>query len=215
LHVEASRESLDRLEREIVRLRASRRRLAVAEDAERRRLERELHDGPQQRLFALAVDVQLARELVQSDPVGTLRILDELGRDVQRALDETASLAQRIYPPLLESGGLADALRAAAVGVGARVTIDVDRLDGCPHEHAGATYFCCLELLERAGEGALAEIGVRRLDGGLTFEIAASPVAESALGELGDRVEALGGTLATTYEPGDTVRVSGSFGAGG
>lgn len=209
--MEASQESLGRLEREVAELRASRRRLAVADDAERRRLERELHDGPQQRLFALAVSLQLARELVKTEPAAASQVLDELSGDVQRALDEMASLAQRIYPPLLESGGLADALRAAAVDTGARVVIEAGPLDGCPSEQAGATYFCCLEVLERAGSGAQAEIEVRCVDGALAFEIVVAPLWDGALGLLGDRVAALDGTLVVAQAPGGAVRVSGSF----
>ena len=210
--MEASQESLDRLEREVAELRASRRRLAVADDAERRRLERELHDGTQQRLFALAVNLQLAREIVETDLAAAIRVLDELGGDVQRALAEAASLAQRIYPPLLESGGLADALRAAAARTGARARIEVSPLDGCPPVQAGATYFCCLDVLERAGKGARAEIEVRRVDRALAFEIVVAPLPDGALGLLGDRVAALEGTLVVAQEAGDAVRVSGSFG---
>lgn len=208
--MEASQELLDRLERELAELRASRARLALADDADRRRLERELHDGPQQRLFALAVKLQLARDLVQTDLDAAMRMLDELGGDVQSAVEETARLAERIYPPLLEWGGLATALRAAAIRTGARVEIGIGRVHGCPPERVGAVYFCCLEVLERAGEGAHAEIDVRCVDGALAFEVVAAPLSLGALHDLGDRVEALGGRI--SVEPGpEGARVSGSF----
>jgi len=209
--VEAPEKSLDRLEREVAELRASRMRLVVADAAERRRLERELHDGPQQHLVGLAVNIQLARDLVETDPVAAKTLLGQLGGDVERALDETSRLAQRIYPPLLESGGLAAALRAAAVGVGARVAIEVGPLAGCPPEQAGAAYFSCLEVLERAGEGAQAEIEIRMRDGAVTFEVVTTSLSDGALGELGDRVEALGGRLTVQPGPDGAVRVYGGF----
>ena len=104
-------------------LRASRERMVRAEDDERRSLERDLHDGPQQDLIALAVNLQLARDLLERDPDAAAELLDDMGRDVQRAIEKTARLAQRIYPPLLETGGLGAALRAAAVATGVRTEI--------------------------------------------------------------------------------------------
>ena len=115
---ESLQESLDRLRLEVEELRASRERLVLAADAERRSIERELHDGPQQHLVALAVNLQLARRLADADPAAAKLLLEEMGRDVRQALDETGKLAHRIYPPLLEAGGLAAALRSAAVAVG-------------------------------------------------------------------------------------------------
>jgi signal transduction histidine kinase len=216
-HVETPRESLDRLQREVAELRASRRRLAVAADADRRRIERELHDGPQQHLIALAVNVQLARGLVGSEPKAATALLDEMGRGVERALEETAKLAQRIYPPLLESVGLRAALRAAAASTGVRARIRVGTVEGTPTEIAGAAYFCCLELLEHAGAGARATIDVLTADGALVFEVvqeqleSTAPRSEGALDRLRDRIEALGGRLSIASAPGSGTRVSGSL----
>jgi signal transduction histidine kinase len=138
-------------------------------------------------------------------------------RDVQEALDETVELARRIYPPLLEAGGLAAALRAAAVSLGIPTRITVAADTSYPPEVAGAVYFCCLELLERAGDGARAAITVRSEEAALVFEVvedsAGSAVASSdgVLDRLRDRVEALGGQLAVQSEPGRGTRVSGSL----
>ncbi len=115
-----TREELDRLRLEVTELRASRRRIVFAADADRRMIERELHERVQQNLVALAVNLQLADLAVEADPAAAKTLLAELARDVQQALDETAQLAQRIYPPLLEAGGLAAALRAAAGSAGVR-----------------------------------------------------------------------------------------------
>src|SRR5262245_10590308 len=154
---ETTQESLDRLRLEADELRASRKRLVVAEDVERRAIERELHDGPQQRLIGLAVNLQIVRDLLDSDPAAARELLEDMGRDVALALEETAKLAQRIHPPLLEAGGLAAALRAAAVAGGVKTRIDVNATH-VPAEIAGAVYSCCLELLELAGSGGAATI---------------------------------------------------------
>ena len=147
-HVEMD-EALERLGLEVDELRAARERTAVANDAERRSLERELHDGTQQHLVTLAVNIQLARELVQRDPGAAVELLDDMGRVVQRALEETVRLAQRIYPPLLEAGGLAAALRAAAMAAGTQTEISAPNVQLSP-ETAGAVYFCWLDALPRA-----------------------------------------------------------------
>lgn len=210
--VETSQESLDRLRREIAGLRASRERLAVAVDSDRRSIERELHDGLQQRLVALAVNLQLARNLLEDDRTAANALLYEMGGEVQRALDATASLAQRIYPPLLETGGLGAALRAAAVSLGVRARIEVTGASPCPPEIAGTAYFCCLGVLERAGSEAPATIDVRFTEEELTFDVSAGdPVAGGSPDLLADRIEALGGRLAIVSEPGHGIRVSGSL----
>jgi len=216
-HVETLEESLDRLRLEVAELRASRERLVLAADADRRRIERDLHDGPQQHLVALAVNLQLARQLLVTDPGAAEALLEEIGRDVQQALDETGKLAQRIYPPLLEASGLATAVRAAAASAGVRTRIEVAAGTGCPPEVAGAVYFCCLEVLERAGAGARATVTVRDQEGALVFELAEDGAGSRAaasgevLSRSRDRVEALGGRLTIQSEPGRGTRVSGSL----
>jgi signal transduction histidine kinase len=215
-HVETLEESLDRLRLEVEELRASRERLVVAADADRRRIERELHDGPQQHLVALAVNLQLARQVADPNPAAVKALLDEMGRDVQHALEEVGKLAHRIYPPLLEAGGLAAALRTAAVSIGVPTRIDVAADAGYPPEVAGAVYFCCLEVLERAGDGARATVAVRPEEGALVFEVCDGTGSETTgssgvLSRLRDRVEALGGELTIQTGPGRGTRVSGSL----
>jgi signal transduction histidine kinase len=189
----------------------------VAADADRRRIERDLHDGPQQQLVALAANLQLARQVADADPAAVKALLEEMGRNVQQALGETGELAHRIYPPLLDAGGLAVALRAAAVSVGVPTRIDVAAGAGYPPEVAGAVYFCCLEVLEGAGDGARATVTVRDEDGALVFEVvvdgagSAAPAFNGLLTRLRDRVEALGGQLTVRSEPGQGTRVSGSL----
>ena len=127
-------------------------------------------------------------------------------------LEETGKLAHRIYPPLLEAGGLTAALRAAAVNTGVQARIRVDASALAKIDSAGALYFCCLEALEHAGRGARATIDVRVEDGILVFEV----TDDGALRNVGydgmrDRVEALGGTLSALSEPDGGNRLYGSL----
>ena len=110
----ALQESLDAVRRHADELRASRARIVEATDTERRRIERDLHDGAQQHLVALAVGVRLARQIADTDPEQAKTMLDQIGLDLQEAVQELRNLAHGIYPPLLMDRGLPDALRAAA-----------------------------------------------------------------------------------------------------
>lgn len=204
--------TLDRLRLELAELRASRKRLVLAADADRRRIERDLHEGVQQHLVALAVNLQLAGQSLDADPAAAKALLAEMGRDVQQALDETAQLAQRIYPPLLEADGLAAALRSAAVSAGIRASFKVVAGANYPPEIARAVYWCCLEVLELAAAGARATVTVRDDEGALAFEVVQDGArSDSGLDRLRDRVEALGGRLTIRSEPGRGIRVSGSL----
>jgi signal transduction histidine kinase len=192
-------------------LNASRRRLLLAADAERRKIEHDVHEGVQQHLVALAVNLQLAAELTDSDPAAAKMLLAEMRRDVQRALDETAQLAQRIYPQL-DSVGFAMTLRSAAVNAGIRVSVDADVESSSPPELLATAYWCWHEVLARSTPDARPTITVREQDGALAFEIVEDgDHSVAALEHLCDRVEALGGTLTVTSEPGPRTRVSGSL----
>jgi signal transduction histidine kinase len=196
----------------VAELQASRTRLALAADAERRRIEHDLHNGVRQHLVALAVNLQLTGSLVDADPAAAQTLLDEMRRHVQQALDETAQLAQRIYPPLLEAGGLAVALRSAAASLGITASVEVEADARYPQEIAAAVYWCCLEALEHAGAGVHATIAVRDEEGALAFEIVAEGDHTSAeLERLRDRVEALGGRLTIQSGPGRSARLCGAI----
>jgi signal transduction histidine kinase len=179
------------------------RQLVLAFDSDRRRIERELHNGPQQALAGLAVRLQQARSLVESDPAAARALVDEMRRDVHEALEHLRTLAERIYPPLLEAGGLGVALRTAAANAGVRARVEVAVDGACPAELAVTVYLCWVEAVERIGDGASATIAVRDEDDVLVFEI--SPDV-AGLDAVEDRVEALGGCL--TIAPG---RVAGSL----
>jgi signal transduction histidine kinase len=131
----------------------SRARIVAAGDAERRKLERNLHDGAQQHLVALAVKLRLAKDAIADDPGDAESMIDEIRGDVQEAIAELRSLAHGIFPPLLMSGGLAEALPAAAAraALPTQAVVDVDRFAA---ELEAAVYFCCLEALQNAGKHA-------------------------------------------------------------
>ena len=173
-------------------LRASRERLVLAADDDRRRIERELHDGVQQHLVALAVNLQLASGLTEADPAAAKALLDEMKHDVQRALEEAARLAQRIHPPLLEASSLAASLRAAASSAGVTSSVEVSTTATYPPEAVTTVYWCWLEALDHATAGTRVTIAVRDAEGELSFEIGGSELRPD---RLRDRVEALGGEL--------------------
>lgn len=202
---------LDGLRHEIAELRASRARLALATDTERRSIERALHEGVQQLLVALAANVELAAISVDTDPAATRKLLAEIGEDVRQALEDTRNLAHRIYPPLLEAGGLVAALRAAAVSANVKTKIDVAAGTTCPPEIAGAVYFCCLEVLERANAVTPVVISVRNEEGAVVFEIVAGRDVDAERLALHDRVEAFGGRVTITEGSGGEITVVGSL----
>jgi signal transduction histidine kinase len=211
-HVERLRADFDRLQLEVAELRESRRRLVLAADADRRGIERDLHNAVQQHLVAIAVNLQLADQATDADPAAAKALLAEMARDVQQALNETARLAQQIYPPVLEAGGLAAALRSAAVGAGIRLSLEVAVQAKYPREVAAVVYWCCLETLEQAGAGAHATVTVRDEEGAVAFEVVDDGShSDQGLDRQRDRVEALGGRLTIRSEPGRETRVSGSI----
>jgi len=203
---------LDRLRVKVVDLQTSRRRLALADDAERRTIERELHRGVQQHLVALAANLQVAAGLITADPPAARTLLEEVARDVDLAMAEARDLAQHIYPPLLDSGGLAVAIRSAAARTNVPTHLDVEAHVACPPEIARAVYLCCLEMLERADAGTEAAVTVRDEAAGLAFEVVAHcGTSDVDTVRLRDRVEALGGRLTVESPAGGTTRVAGTM----
>ena len=210
-----SRLGVEQLRREADELRASRIRLVLAADADRRRIERELHDGAQQDLVALAVKLQQARGLVDSDPSAAGVLVEEMRRDVQEALDRLRTLAQRIQPPQLEAGGLAAALRSAAASAGVRVRIDVAPNGVYPQEVSATVYLCIVAAFERLVTGTTALIGIHEKNGTVAFEIVAEDAGvdpdDAQLAAIRDRVEALGGRLTITAVSAGGTQIAGSL----
>ena len=202
---------IDGLRRELAEVRASRRRLATATDADRRRIERALHDGVQQQLVGLAADLEFASASIDADPAGLKSVLTEMARDVQHALEDTRTLAHQIYPPLLEAGGLRAALRWAAASANVPIRLEVEAGMASPPEIAGAIYFCCLDVLEHAGARTPMAVTVRNEQRALTFEIVVDCDLVAEWLPLRDRVEALGGSLTLSSGSGDETRLMGSL----
>jgi signal transduction histidine kinase len=219
----ALQESLEELKLQAEELRASRARVVAAGDAERRRIERDLHDGAQQHLVALAVTVRLARQLADRDPDQARNVLDQLGSDVQETVQEVRNLAHGIYPPLLMDQGLPAALDAAAARAALPTTVDAAGIGRRSQELEAAVYFCCLEALQNAGkhagDGAHATIRLREEEGKLLFEVAddgpgfdlaSRAVKGHGFVNMSDRIGAIGGTLTVDSASGEGTRISGS-----
>jgi hypothetical protein len=177
-------------------VRASRARIVASTHAARRAIERELHDGPQQHLVAMAVTLRLAESTVDSDPAAAKQMLEGLRGEVQATIKHLRDLAHTIYPPLLADRGLGEALHAA-IG---RAVVDVDLTvagDGnrrYPQETEAAVYFSCLEAID-AAKGPLS-LWVGEEAGCLLFEAwGALPNDSPALTNIADHVDTLGGTL--------------------
>ena len=200
-------------------LRASRQRIVATQDAERRRLERNIHDGAQQHLVALAVKLRLARQILEKDPAGGAASLLEIRGHVDEAVETLGALALGIYPPILEERGLGAALEAQA-GVGALpILIDADGIGRLPIELEAAVYFVCLEALQNAAKYADATVVTVALRRGLElrFEVnddgvgfdPASNGGGSGLTGMRDRLEVFGGTVEVESRPGRGTTVRG------
>jgi signal transduction histidine kinase len=203
----------------IEELRASRRRLIEAQDEERRKIERNLHDGAQQQLVALTVQLGLLERQAE-DPDTVRASATRLKDALQDALDELRALARGIYPPLLADQGLAAALEAQSRKAAVPTTIESDGIGRYPREIESAVYFCALEALQNVAKYADATSAVVRLgerDGRLEFEIADDgrgfdPTATSygtGMQGMVDRLDAIGGTLEVSSESGRGTMVLG------
>ena len=195
-----SREQLpqvvSRLQAQVSELRASRRRVAEAAYADRRAIERALHDGVQQYLVALAIDLRYLSGLLDGDPAAATALIDEMAARAREALEETTVLAHSVYPPLLEGRGFAVALRYAADSAGVTAVVDVSSGGDYPPEIMAAIYWCWVEVLSSASRGSRATVELRDENGALTFEfMVAGYHDEARLGRLRDRIEAMDGRL--------------------
>ncbi len=209
----------------IEELRASRQRLVAAQDEERRRLERNIHDGVQQQLVALQVQLKLARTMVDRDPARAGELLESLAGASAETLDDLRDLARGIYPPLLADQGLGAALQAQARKAAVPTNVSVDGVGRYPQEVEAAIYFCVLEALNNVAKYAdatSAEISLaqrngaiefRVTDDGLGFDPAAAARGTGLLG-MADRLEAIGGSVTVETEPGAGTTVSGSVSVG-
>jgi signal transduction histidine kinase len=210
------------LQARLVELRASRQRLVAAQDEERRRLERNLHDGAQQNLVAIKVKLGLAEMMSTKDPEKARELISSLKADTDEALETLRDLARGIYPPLLADKGLEAALESQARKATVEVTVDGDGVGRYPQEIEAAVYFCVLEALQNVQKyagAAIATVKLSDIGGQLHFEVyddgagfdRTQVVPGAGLTNMDDRLDALGGNLSITSEVGQFTRVSGSI----
>ncbi|GAC1341195.1 MAG: hypothetical protein NVSMB29_11320 [Candidatus Dormibacteria bacterium] len=204
---------LDEVTRQAVELRASRERIVAAQDAERRKLERNIHDGAQQHLVALAVKLRLASALASRNPERAKLMLGELRGETTQALATLRDLAHGIYPPLLREHGLVSAMRPHA-------TVEAEAVGRYEPELEAAVYFCCLEALQNAAKYARATRVLVRLqerDGTLNFLVKDDGAGFDTgldrrglgLRNMADRIAAAGGQLSVESHPGAGTQVRG------
>jgi signal transduction histidine kinase len=200
-------------------LKASRVRLVQAQDAERRRIERDIHDGARQQLVALQVKLGLAKRSVD-DADHLDGLLVDLQAETNQALQDLRDLARGIYPPLLADQGLAVALQAQARKLTLPVTVEADAIGRYPQEAEAAVYFCVLEALQNVAKYAgasSARVDLCSADGALTFEVTDDGAGfdpdqtprGSGLTNMADRLAALGGEVEVQSTPGRGTTVKG------
>ena len=209
----------------IAQLRESRQRLVTAQDEERRKLERNLHDGAQQQIVALTVKLGLLARVVEREPAQAVSIAGQLQEDATEALEELRDLARGIYPPLLADQGLIAALQAQARKSAVPVTVEGDGIGRYAREAEAAVYFSCLEALQNVvkyasasratvwlsdGEGALRFIVT---DDGVGFDTTTSSYGTGLQG-IADRLAALDGSIEVTSAVGAGTTVEGTLPVG-
>ena len=210
----ALRTSEGRLAERAAELTASRTRLATAADEERRRIERDLHDGAQQHLVALSVLLGLARN---AEPDQSRALLAEASELVETSIVEIRRLAHGIYPALLISGGLPEALPTLAARSAVPAQLDLHGVGRYPAPTEAALYYCCSEALQNAtkhgGPGTTVTITARDVDGTLTLVIADTgrgfdpALRGHGLVNMTDRLSSIGGTLAVDSAAGRGTRI--------
>ncbi len=216
----ALRATLADLQRVNEDLQASRGRLVETADAERRRIERDLHDGAQQQLVALAINLSLAKSQLAAAPQAADAVLDDLASQVRDTIDEVRELAHGIYPPALAHGGLEDALRTAVARGPVPVTLQAGAVSRYLPSTEAAVYFCCLEALQNSAKhagGAQVEITLADEGQRLSFLIRdhgpgydpGTVTHGHGLENMNDRVGALGGRVTWESAPQQGVSVAG------
>ncbi|HVF08938.1 MAG TPA: sensor histidine kinase [Actinomycetota bacterium] len=201
-------------------LQAAQKRLVAAQDDERRRLERNIHDGSQQQLVALQVRQRLAEQLIDRDPASAKQMLEQIQVDTATALDDLRDLARGIYPPLLADRGLRAALEAQARKAAIPVTVEAEGVGRLSQDVEAAVYFSVLEALQNTSKYADARtvtVSLERVGGELRFDVSDDGRGFDAtvrglgtgLQGIADRLGALDGDVRVESSPGAGTRVRG------
>ncbi len=201
-------------------IRASRLRLVAAQDEERRRIERNIHDGAQQQLVALAIKLSITESMIGTDTEGEREMLAELRQDAAGAVEDLRDLARGIYPPLLASMGLIAALEAQARKAAVPTVVTADGVGRYPQDAEAAVYFCVLEALQNVAKYAgatRAEVRLAAFGPDLRFEVTDDGAGfdpqsrgyGTGLQGMADRLQAHGGSLDVRSAPGAGTTVAG------
>ena len=201
-------------------IQASRQRLVAAQDSERRRIERNIHDGAQQQLVALAIKLSITESMIGTDTDGERDMLAELRQDAVGAVQDLRDLARGIYPPLLASAGLTAALEAQARKAPVPTSVTASVVGRYPQDVEAAVYFCVLEALQNVAKYAgatRAEVKLAASGHDLRFEVSddgagfdpGSMAYGTGLQGMADRLHAHGGSLDVRSAPGTGTTVAG------
>ena len=203
-------------------LRASRQRLVAAQDEQRRKIERDIHDGAQQQLVALTVQMRLAEQLAERDPQKTRTMLAGLQAQANSALEDLRDLARGIYPPLLADQGLMAALDAQARKAVVPTSLRSEGIGRYPPDVESAVYFCVLEAMNniaKYADASSASISLVQRNGSLEvtvhddgrgFDITAATRGTGLQG-IADRLDAIGGALRVESTVGIGTTLNGSI----
>ena len=214
------RARLEEISAQANELRASRQRIVAAQDAERHRLERNIHDGAQQHLVALTVKLRLAASQARRDSERAMQTIETLAAETGEALDTIRQLARGIYPPALRDKGLVAAIQAQAVRMELPVDLQVADLKRYDPDTEAAIYFTVLEALQNVSKHADANrvrVVLGQRDGTVVFSVTDDgkgfdPAAAghgSGLQNMTDRVEAVGGRLTVSATVGGGTSITG------
>jgi signal transduction histidine kinase len=211
---------VERLRISVSQLSKSRARLVGIADETRRGIERDLHDGAQQRLISLRIRLSVQAERLERTNPEAAAAIATLGEEVEVAIDELRSLAHGIYPALLTERGLADALRAVARLSPIPVSVQADGVGRYRTDVESTVYFACVEALQNAEKHAAGASRVTislAADGPLTFRVCddgagfdARRIEDGSFGSLHDRLGAIGGSIEVRSSPGQGTCVSGT-----
>ena len=204
-------------------MRETQNRATASEDRARQQIERDLHDGAQQRLIALRIKLQLAADRSRNDASGTPELFDKLGAEVDVAIAELRSLAHGVFPPVLTSFGPAEALRGTVRDAPLPTTVSGRNLGRHSPEAERAVYFCCLEALQNVYKHARTataahitiaenahELTFEVIDDGVGFDVDACATG-AGLRNMRDRVCPVGGRLTIKSAPGQGTRITGTL----